>query len=175
MVIPGRIIERSSRLQARHIVVCLCAQHVVPDMIRHYVNDHLNAKRMRRVHQLLQLLFSPEVRVGAVRVLNVVSVIGSVLAGAVVVTVGHLRFSDWRNPDCGISHVGDIGELVDHALPVSALHIAEVILRGLTVTDCVAGRIVRGIPIIEPVDHDLINRVVLCYCTDACGFCLRRC
>ncbi|MNC12447.1 hypothetical protein D3C75_601690 [compost metagenome] len=174
-MIPGRVVKRRCRLQTRDIIIGLRAQHIVSDMIRHNVDNHLNAESMRGIYQLFQLFFGPEVRISGIGVLDVVSVIGCVFTCAVVVAVSHLRLCHRGDPNCGITHVSNIRELVDNPLPVAALHIAEILLRGLSVTDRGAGGIIGGIPIIKTVDHNLINRVVLSDCADAGRICLRRC
>ncbi|MNC20799.1 hypothetical protein D3C75_687630 [compost metagenome] len=167
MVIPGRIIERCCGLQSWDIVISLIAQHIVPDVIRHNVDNNLNAECMRGIHKFLKLFFGSKVRIGRIGVLNIVTVVGCVFSCAVVVTARHLRFCHRRNPNRGIPHVMNIGELVYNPLPIAALHISEILLRGFAVADSGAGGIIGGIPIIEAIYHNLINRVIFSNSTNA--------
>ncbi|MNT05931.1 hypothetical protein D3C72_1405770 [compost metagenome] len=168
MVVPGRVVERCGRLQAGDIVVSLGSQHVIADMIGNNINDDFDAERMRTIHKLLQLLLRAEVRIRCVRVLHVIPVIGRVATSAVVIAIRHLRLSDRRDPDRCITHVVDVGKFVDNALPVSAFHITEIFFGVLSVPNGRASRIVRRIAVIEPVDHNLVDRVVLIHSADTC-------
>ncbi|MNO98162.1 hypothetical protein D3C76_898980 [compost metagenome] len=175
MMIPSRIVKRGCRLQTRYIIISLSTQHIISDMVGHHVNNHLNSERMRGIYQFLKLLFGSKIVIGAIWIFYVVSMVGCVFACTVVVTVSHLRLCNRRNPNRGISHVMNIGQLVDNPLPVAALHIAEILFRGFSVTDSGAGGIIGGIPIIEAVNHNLINRVVLSNsanagCLNLCGW-----
>jgi hypothetical protein len=122
------------------------------DVNHRVVEQHLQALRVRRVDQLLQVGLGPEAAFRLAKVRGPVAVVGAVLSriearpGAVPV-LDDVR--DEERVDAEVVEVVDV-DFLRHALPVAA----GVVRHG---RDAVDVAVVRGIAVIEPVDEDRVD------------------
>ena len=113
----------------------------VPKVVDHDIEHDLEALRVSRADELLQLGHVAEMGVDLVRIARPVAVIA----------LAHL-LRDRRDPDRGHPETFDVVELVDHALKVAAL--PPISLAGDAV------EVVRRIAILETVGHHHVDGLV---------------